>query len=251
MAVEIVSLAPETPVKMLEKLVSAPKWRDTGRYQITEKQVFDRQYQMVSNYYSNDIGPAGQMILDIFSEYKPVVDAFIRHVLMSEDMTGEPLRATLMGEIATGQTQAFIRPLVYRSFDNCAYQHTPTSTGAYQLIPNTTSGETETATDKKKAWIILGWIEPYASGLIPYDEIQVSLADEEGDRRPIYPKLQFEMQGDSNIKVFKEPSPKMVEPNSTLDVDVQVRTANVTFGLWPLGVELIRADDTDAAGPKS
>lgn len=241
------ALAPEVPTALLEKLAEAPEWTDVNAY-VNEKDVFERQYAGIAQfYYAQAASVGGKIVLEIFQEYKPLVELFVRHCLKSETVPGEPLNALLVGEIATGNSQAFLRPITYRSFTNCAYEHIPTSTGKYDLIPNTSG--TESATTKKKAWAILGWIEPYAKEVIPYDEIQVTISDSEGKRRPLYPRVQFMAQGADNIKVIKENSPKLVEPGNTLDVDVMVRTANVKFGLWPLGVELIRADDSSANGP--
>lgn len=241
--VRLREIAPEVPTKLMQKLMEAPDWGDVNAF-VSEKNVFDRQYEIISSFY---YATAGKVAFDIFTEYKPVVDAFVRHSLKSDDVPGEPLRATLVGEIATGNSQAFIRPLTYRSFSNVAYSHLPSSTGSYDLIPNTSGSET--ATTKQKAWIILGWIDPLVGSLVPYDEIQVDISDSETKRRPLYPRLQFAAQGADNVKVIKESSPKMVEPGNTIDINIQVRTANVQFGLFPLGVELIRADAAAASGP--
>jgi len=243
----LVEIAPEIPQVMMDKLQKSSllPWKDINKY-TNEKNVFERQYANIAGYY---YGIAGRIVFDIFTEYKAVVEAFVKHVLRSEDVPGEPLRATLVGEIATGNSQAFMRPLTYRTSANVAYEHTPSTTGAYNLIP-TTSG-TETATSGQQAWVILGWYEPYARNLIPYDEIQVTISDEESTRRPLYPRNQFSLQGENNVLVIKESTPKFVEPGNTLDVDVQVRTANIKFGLWPLGIEVISADSSRAAGPTS
>ena len=219
------------------------QWRSINKY-VTEEHVFKRSYWNIASFY---YGTAGKIVLDIFKEYEPVVEAFVLHVLNSETVPGEPLQALLVGEIATGNSQAFLRPITLRTFANAAYEHTPTTTGKYNLIP-TTSG-TETATTKQQAWIILGWYEPFARGIIPYDEIQVTISDEESTRRPLYTKGKDIGLDGNNMLVFKEATPKIVEPGNTLDVDVYVRTPNVKFGLWPIGVEVIRADSTKASGP--
>lgn len=240
-------IAPELPQSLMAKLVDAVekfKWRDINKY-VNEKDIFTRSYWNIANFY---YGTAGKMVLDIFKEYEPLVEAFVLHVLRSENVPGEPLQATLVGEIATGNSQAFLRPITLRSFDDAAYEHTPSSAGKYDLIP-TTSGATETATTKQQAWIILGWYEPYARGVIPYDEIQVTISDEESKRRPLYTKCKDIGTDGNNLLVFKEATPKIVEPGNTLDVDVYVRTPNIKFGLWPIGVEVIRADSVKAKGP--
>ena len=120
------------------------------------------------------------------------------------------------------------------------------STGAYNLIPNTSGSET--ATTKEKGWIILGYVDPIVGELVPYDEIQEKVNDKVGTRRPLYPRLLFSGKG-PNLKVMKRPSPLCIFPGNTLDIDLNIDTANISFGLWPLGFEVIRADSSKATGP--
>jgi len=246
--VKLRDIAPELPQAMMDKLTYAIenfKWREINAY-VTEEHVFRRSYWNIASFY---YGTAGRIVLDIFKEYEVLAEAFVLHCLQNEDMIGEPLKALLVGEIATGPSQAFLRPITLRSFTNAAYEHTPTTTGKYNLIP-TTSGS-ETATTKEQGWLIMGWYEPYARVVIPYDEIQVTLSDSEATRRPLYTKGKDIGVDGNNMLVFKEATPKIVEPGGTLDVDVYIRTPNIKFGLWPIGIEVIRADSSKAAGPTS
>jgi len=246
--VRITEIAPETPASVIDMLVDAYsniQWEPVDR-DVSEKEVFEAQYAAVTQYYYSGAG-GNPLILDIFRVYKPIVEAWVKLSLRGEKVPGEPLNAILKGETATGTSEAFLRPLTLRTFANAAYEHIPSTTGSYDLIPNTTG--TESATTKEQSWIILGYMDPLVGNVVPYDEIQENVNDGIGIRKPLYPRLAFAAQGPNNIKVFKRPSPLLVLPGNTLDINVYVRTANVKFGLWPIGFEVIRADAAEATGP--
>lgn len=249
----LTDLAPELPEGVKTKLAKAKEWNRIDQY-THERDVFNRSYENIASlYYGSALNrggnAAGAAMLSVFSEYKPVVDQFVRFNLKNEDVFGgDPLNAKLVGDIARGGDQAFIRPLVIRSFGtaNAAYSHTPSSTGDYDLLPTGTG--TLTATSAKQAWIVLGYMEPYAGGEIPYDEIQAQPNDAEGVRRPDYPRHTMIMQGGGNLRVYKRPTPLLIETGMTIDINVNVRTANVEFGLWPIGIEVLTRDASEAVG---
>ncbi len=251
--VSLVELFPEADVDLINTMVEedeagAISWETIDRGPRTEAHVFKASYLRIAQSYIAMYGAEnGRIILNLFKKYEPVVDLFARFVLKSDKTVGKSLNAKLVGETATGASQAFLRPLTLRSFQNASYTHLPTATGAYNLLPTTTGNET--AEDGKQAWVILGFLEPLVDGLIPYDEIQVQINDTIGTRKPMYPYINFSAQVGRNLKVFECTTPYFVQPSQELNIDITVRTANIQFGLFPLGVDIITADSTRATGP--
>jgi len=249
------TLFPEGDVDLIDLMVEEDRrgtigWDTIGKGPQTEADVFATSYRQITQWYIAAYGSTNaRIIADLFRRFEPVADLFTRFVLKSEKVVSKPLGAKLTGQVARGSAEAFIRPLTLASFANASYLHQPTSTGTYNLLP-TTTGE-ETATDGEQAWLIMGFIEPIAKDLIPYDEIQYTINDKLGTRRPKYPYIAFSAQSPSNLKIYELTTPEFVQPSQTLDIDVTVRVANVQFGLFPLGIEIIKATSTRAAGPIS
>lgn len=253
--VNMVDLFPEGNIDVLTTMMDESDahkidWKLISKGPIGEKDVFDAEWKQIATYYFGNATQksieAGAAILSLFNRYKPVADLFTRFVLKSDQTTGRNLHATLIGNKARGESQAFIRPLVLRSFVNASYMHTPPATGPYNYLP--TVAGAETATDGEQAWIIIGFIEPVSGRIIPYDEIQMTINDAIKTRRPLYPQMNMEAQGE-NLKIVDNTTPAMIQPTQTLDIDLTIRTANVQFGLWPLGAEVITANAAQAAGP--
>lgn len=252
-AVNLMELFPEADVDLITEMVNADKegkisWKEIDRGPRTEADVFNADYVRLAQSYIAMYGAdEGEISIKLFNKFRPIVDLFTRFVLKSDKTAGTPLNALLVGEVATGAQQAFIRPLTLRSFANASYTQLPGSTGAYNFLPTTTG--VETATNGKQGWVFLGFVETKSTSIIPYDEIQASIDDTIGLRKPMYPYINMSEQIGRNLKIYGLTTPYFVQPSQTIDIDLTIRTANVEFGLFPLGVEVIIANAAQAVGP--
>lgn len=236
---------PEVPGNIVDKLQGASPFRSG----FNQQNIFQQQYyESARQYYEDavDVNAAGRQILKLFTRWQPVVENFARMVL--RDDVDNPLDATLSWD-PEGAGEAMVRPFRTDSFSNAQYAQTPTATGQFNIIPDDTQadGSTETATSNEQAWIIIGFVERLASGEMPYDYIQADINDNVGVRREENVLLQ--MEGQDTLRVYERfRGPLMVEPGFDLDIDVNVKTTNIQTGLWPLGVEVIRADASEFGG---
>ena len=131
---------------------------------------------------------------------------------------------------------------------NRSYRQTPTATGQFNIVPDETAGDGvgETATPGDLAWIILGYIEYDAAGVVPYDYIQAELSDTRQIYREQYVRSQVATGGP--IKVIEARTPLMVIPGNELDIDVNVVRPGAPTGLWPIGFEVVTGDAADFGG---
>lgn len=241
----------EVPGNIVDKLQGASPFRSG----FNQQNIFDVQYyEAARQYYEDavDTQQQGRTILKLFLRWKPVVERFARMVL--RDDVDNPLDATLAWD-PEGAGEAMVRPLRTDSFEDSGgtvqaqYAQTPTATGQFNIIPDDTQadGTTITATGNEAAWIIFGWIERLASNEMPYDYLQADINDNKGIRREEF--LLWQMEGPDTLKVSERiRGPLIVEPGFDLDVDVNVKTTNITTGLWPVGIEVIRADAPEFGG---
>lgn len=223
---------------------SAWPWHTTG--DVSQGDIFDRKFREIAAYYYAEAlarEPLGRSIMQLFSKYRPVVEAVAREFTYStEKVNGE-----FLGDLARGSKETTIRPLVLDSFGggvaphntlSAVYQQTPTAVGELHIIPDAvshTAGRTVVYTrDKRRTWIILGYAELVAT--IPVVEaIQEHINDSVGFRKPIYIYPQHAI---SNLLLTEKGSPLWVETGSEFDLDGYAWIVNAT-GMWPIGVECI------------
>lgn len=236
----------EVSTDVFDNMASAPDWK-SGNF--NEGNVFEQMYNdSVTAYYADavDVNAAGRQVLKLFDKWRPLADQFTRHVLRGN--VDDPLDATLNWD-AEGAGQAVVRPLTVDSFSNAKYAQTPDSTGQYNIIPDQTQGNdtSETATSNEQAWMVFGYAEYYAGNKAPYDYVQSDVNDDIGVRRPFH--LRNQMEGNDTLKVAsRERGPLFVEPGFDLDIDANIHTAGIETGLFPLGVEVVRADSSNFGG---
>jgi hypothetical protein len=236
---------PEVPDNLWSKVQGAPAFES----KFNEENLFDSMYyESARQYYADatDVGAQGRQILKLFTRWRDVAAQFSRHVLSGD--ADNPLDANLSWD-AEGAGEALVRPIRTDTFANAQYSQTPTSTGQFNIIPDDTQGNnsTETATQNEQAWLIFGYMEARADDTVPYDYAQSDINDNVGVRRPF--NLKLAMEGEQTLKVAeRHRGPIMVEPGFDLDIDVQVVEPNITTGLWPLGIEIIRADAAEFGG---
>lgn len=217
--------------------------------QFNEQNIFRQQYYEAARWYfadAMDVPAQGRAIAKLFQRWQNVVEQTTRWVLGGDP--DNPLDATLSWD-PEGAGEAMVRPLRTDSFSNAQYSQTPTTAGQFNIIPDDTQGDgsVETATQNEQAWIIIGWLERLAGSEAPYDYLQADINDNVGVRREEF--LMYQMEGRDTLKIAERfRGPLIVPPGFDLDVDVNVKTTNITTGLWPLGVEVIRADATEFGG---
>lgn len=201
-----------------------------------------------------DTTEQGGAIFDLFSRWRDVARQFTAYVL--SDDPDNPLDANLNYD-PEGAGEAYVRPLRPVTFQGNAspaasYTQTYTTLGRRNWIPDENSGAGndtgETAPTNEKAWMIFGYIERLAGSEVPYDVVQANINDNVGTRRE--ENLLWQMEGSGTLKVAERTrGPLLVEPGFTLDLDLNIKTTNIQTGLWPVGIEVIRADSSEFGGP--
>ena len=245
--VSLAELCPNMPEGKRAKLADASAWPWHRSGDVNQKDIFERKYKEIAGYYyAQALGrdSLGKSILQLFEKYKPVVEAVVKEFTYStEKVNGE-----FLGDLARGNKETTIRPLVLDSFGDedhnlvASYTQTPAAVGEQHIIPNNAAhaaGRTvAVAHERERTWIILGYAELHAT--IPViDAIQEHVNDSVGFRKPIYLYPQMAI---TNLLLVEKASPLWVETGHELDIDGYAFRVN-TFGLWPIGVEVI----TDAA----
>lgn len=235
---------PEFPASVWRDMRSAPQWEPEAN----EKNVFDTMYlETVEAYYESVEATenAGAQIAQLFRKWQPLADKFTRHVLRGDP--DNPLDAELNWD-AEGAGEAIVRPLQVDSFANAQYQQTVENPGVFNIIPDDTQadGSVETATQNEQAWLVIGYAEFYGDNKLPYDKIQDEVNDGIGVRRPIYTRNAMETKQTLKI-INRRRGPLPVEPGFDLDIDVDIipGQTGIDVGLFPLGIEVIRADATE------
>lgn len=220
--------------------------------EFNEENLFKQQYfESAKIYYESAtaVNAQGRAILQLFMRWADVAAQWTRYVLRGD--ADNPLDAVLSWD-PEGAGEAYVRPLrpvTFQSQGNpaAAYTQTPTSTGRFNLIPdeaNATNGDRETAPQNEKAWMIFGWVERLAGNEVPYDVVQANINDNRGTRREEF--LVYQMEGKQTLKVSERSrGPLLVEPGFGLDIDLDIKTTNIQTGLWPIGIEVIRADSSE------
>lgn len=241
-----VSAMTEVPSQIQDRLKNAPAWETYDG--LKEQNVFDQMYgEAALAYYANatDVPARGRQVLRVFLKWQPSLDAFVRSVLHNSGIPND-LNANLTWN-PSGSSEAIVRPLLDWSFSNAQYEFTPSSTGDYQYIPNTTSSATETATDDEQAYAVIGYVD-YATGeMVPYDYIQEEVDDTIGVRRPF--PLKNQMEGIDTLKVAdRDRGPLYVYPGNTLNLDLNVVKAGIKSRLYPLGIEVVTQNASNYGG---
>lgn len=235
----------EVPDNVWDKVQRAPSFNAN----FNEENIFKQQYfEAARQYYANatDVNAQGRTILQLFLRWADVVSEFTRFVLQGD--ADDPLDATLSWD-PEGGGEAMVRPFLEDSFSNASYRQTPSNAGQFNIVPDQSQGNaaTETATANEQGWIIIGWTDPASGTVVPYDYLQADVNDNVGVRRQEF--LKYQMEGQETIGwAGRNRGPLMVEPGFDLDVDVNVVETGIETGLWPVGVEIIRADASEFAG---
>lgn len=236
---------PEVPSQQAQYLQNAPSWNSQD---YNEAQVFNSLYdEAYTSYYEDatDVGARGRQILRLFLKWKPIVQAFVQSALRGDGVE-DALQANLAFE-PEGSTEATIRPLSERTFANGPYTFTPTSTGEFEYIPNTTDGARETATDNEQAFMIFGYVDYTAEGTVPYDYVQASIDDSLGVRRPF--DLRRQMSAADTLGVAdRQRGPLFVYPGRNLDLDLNIVEPGIRSGLYPVGIEVLVESATNYGG---
>lgn len=225
---------------VFDKMIDAPPWKD----EFNEEDIFEAMYQEAAAFYyaaATATADEGETLLGLFQKWKPFVGQFVRHSLRGD--VDNPLDATLNWD-AEGAGQAIVRPINEATWDDngSSYFHTPGAAGDFDWIPDTGAAAVETADANEQAFVIIGHIDFANGGRMGYDYVQATVNDDLGTRRPEY--LIGPNDGEDTLKVWdRRRGPLVVEPGFTLDYDMNVEEANITNGLWPLGFEVIRADN--------
>jgi hypothetical protein len=237
----------EVSADIFDKMKDAPGWKTSGSF--NEDNIFDQMYdEVVTSYYAEatDVKAAGRQVLDLFNRWKPLAGQFARHALRGD--VDDPLDANLNWD-AEGAGQAIVRPLNMDSFTNAKYSQVPESEGQYNIVPDQTQGNgaTATATENQQAFMVFGYADFYAGNKVSYDYIQEDINDDIGARRPFHVRNQ--MEGEDTLSVAsRERGPLFVEPGFDLDIDVRVKEPGIETGLFPLGIEVVRADADEFDG---
>lgn len=238
---------PEVPDNLWNKVTEAEPWGEFAAP--NQDNIFKIQFlEAAKQYYESAtaVNAQGRAILKLFLRWADVANEWTRYVLNGD--ADNPLDATLSFD-PEGAGEAYVRPLRPVTFTDfgASYSQTPASTGRFNLLPdeaNATNGDAETAPQNEKAWMIFGWIERLAGNEVPYDVVQADINDNVGVRRE--ENLVYQMEGKQTLKVApRSRGPLLVEPGFDLDIDIDVKVTNITTGLWPIGIEVIRADSAE------
>lgn len=235
----------EVPQNLWSDVQKAPAFRS----EFNEENIFTEQYLEAAQVYTEaatNVNAQGRVIPNLFLRWADVVAQFTRFVLTGD--ADNPLDATLSWD-PEGAGEAMVRPFRTDSFANAQYTQTPSATGQFNIIPDNTQANntSETATANEQAWCIIGWYEPVAGNVVPYDYLQADVNDNIGVRREEF--LKYQMESKNTTKwAPRERGPLLVPPGFDLDVDINVVQAGIETGLWPVGVEVIRADATEFGG---
>lgn len=238
---------PEVPDNLWTKINRAASW-ESG---FNQENLFRTQYyESAQNFYVENVDTSawGRAVLQLYQRWESVAEKFTRWVL--SDDPDNPLDAVL-DEDPEGAGEAYVRALRPDTFGNAQYSQTVAAgdSGQFNIIPDETQADasTETAGTNTQAWMIFGWQELAQVNEVAYDYLQADINDNIGVRREEY--LRNAMQGQDTLKIAERVrGPLFVEPGFTLDVDVNVVTAGIEVGLWPIGIEIIRADDANFGG---
>lgn len=236
---------PEVPNNVWNKIQNARPFKAD----FNEENLFRVMYYEAAQQYKNenfDTTEQGRSIPQLFQRWQDVAAMFTRYVL--SDDPDNPLDAVLDMD-PEGAGEAYVRALRPDTFANAQYTQTPSASGVFNIIPDDTQadGQTETAGTNTQAWIIFGWQDTLAGNQVAYDYLQADINDNIGIRREEFLKNSMEGQGTIGIHERLR-GPLMVEPGFQLDVDVNVVNTGIEIGLWPIGIEIIRADDGNFGG---
>jgi len=237
---------PEISENIWDKVASSNiRFKDN----FNEGNVFDSMYNdFVTAYYAEatDVQAAGRQVLDLFQKWKAPAREFTKYVLRGD--ADDPLDATLNWD-AEGGGEAIIRPITTHSTTNASYTQVPAATGQFNIFPDENAGDgvAATATANQQAWMVFGYMETVAGNKVPYDYTQANVNDEVGTRRQFWLRNQMDSKG--TLKVAERSrGPLLVEPGFDLDIDANVHTTGIETGLFPLGIEIIRADSAEYGG---
>lgn len=238
---------PEVPSNLWNKVRDAPAFASFSAP--NQENIFRQQYfEAAKTYYeaATDVNAQGRAILKLFLRWADVAANWTRYVLDGD--ADNPLDATLSFD-PEGAGEAYVRPLRPATFTDfgASYAQTPSATGRFNLLPDeasATDGDSETAPQNEKAWMIFGYTEFLAGNEVPYDVVQADINDNVGVRRE--KNLLYAMEGQDTLKVSERSrGPLLVEPGFSLDIDVDIKTSDIQMGLWPIGFEVIRADSAE------
>lgn len=240
---------PEVPTRVKRLLADTPSWVNDSEY--NESVVFNSLYDEASiSYFADVLGTQGQgrQILRVLNKWKPVVEAFMKTVLHNTNSVDDALDANLAWE-PEGRGEAIMRPLGVDSFTNAQYQQTPTSTGQFGVVPDADQGNGTqyTMTADEQAAIIIGYMDPHAGELVPYDYIQEDVTDSLGVRRPIRTRTATETQHTMNV-IDRHRGPLPVMPGDSVDIDAHITETDIRTGLFPVGFEAVIATSGNYGG---
>lgn len=234
-----------------EPMVNAPQWKNP-RQGPREERVFQSQYNQVVHQYYNmavDSGLHGQTVLQLFQRWRPIVDAFTRACLRSDDLDNE-LGASLSPD-PNGSSQAYLRALRLDSAPsgNVSYYQTPGGTGQFNIYPGEGAGSDtfEVPDGNEQGWIIFGLADYAAGGQVPYDTIQAELDDATGIRAESYVRHQVE-QADTMGLIELTEGPLPAYPGVGIDIDCDIYEPGIQVGMWPIGFEVIVESAAESGG---
>jgi hypothetical protein len=236
------SYYPEVDNNIWSNVQKAPGWNTA---EFNEKTVFDQMYdEVIRTYYPDavDVAAEGRQILKLFRRWKSVTERFVQHVLHNSENLDDPIQANLDWD-AEGGGEAIIRPIQEKTGSNVSYFQTPTAEGKFNIFPDETAGDdvSFTPTENEQALIILGYVEFANPGNAVFDFTQAKVNDSIGARRPFYIRNAIDFH--DTLKVAeRHRGPLLVEPGDEIDIDANVIQTDTKTGLFPVGVEVVRAD---------
>jgi hypothetical protein len=226
----------------------APGWNTA---EFNEENVFDQMYDEVARTYyadATDVQAEGRQILKVFRRWKSVTEKFVQHVLHNSENLDDPIQANLDWD-AEGGGEAIIRPIGEWTGANLSYYQTVDATGQFNIFPDENAGDgvAFTPTANEQALCIFGYVEFAAPDVVPYDYAQAEINDSVGARRPYYVRNALDFHDTLRV-AERHRGPLLVEPGDNIDIDVNATETGIKTGLWPIGVEVVRADNTNFGG---
>lgn len=239
---------PEVDTNVWSNVQQAPGWNTN---EFNEDTVFNQMYdEVIRAYYPDalDVQAEGRQILKLFRRWKSVVERFTQHVLHNSENLDDPIQANLDFD-AEGGGEAIIRPIQERTGSDISYFQTTDAEGQFNIFPDENAGDGVpfVPTANEQALAIIGYVEYADPTVAPYDNIQAKINDSVGARRPFYIRNAIDFH--NTLKVAeRHRGPLLVEPGDEIDIDVNVTETDVKTGLFPVGVEVVRADHPTFGG---